>query len=131
YQVAHGIDDRAVRPDRIRKSVGAENTYPTDLDSLDDMQEKLLEVAETVERRLHTMDTSGRTITLKVRYSNFEIASRSITLPYDVQTASEMHRIALSLLPQTEVSFRPVRLLGITVSRLSIAAQESPQLSLD
>jgi DNA polymerase-4 len=89
-----------------------------------------VEVAETVERRLKKINTSGRTVTLKVRYSNFEISSRSLTLAHDVQDARDLLQITTSLLDQTEVNYRPVRLLGISVSNLSIGRELSSQLSL-
>lgn len=130
YQIARGIDEREVKPDRVRKSVGAENTFATDLTSIEDMHLRLEEVADTVERRLKKINTSGRTVTLKVRYSNFEISSRSLTLAHDVQDATDLLQIATSLLDQTEVDHRPVRLLGISVSNLSIGREVSPQLSL-
>lgn len=130
FQIARGIDDREVKPDRVRKSVGAENTFASDLSTIDDMHFRLQEVADTVERRLKKINTAGRTVTLKVRYSNFEICSRSLTLSHDVQNASDLFQIASGLLDQTEVSQRAVRLLGISVSNLSIGREESPQLSL-
>ena len=130
FQIAHGIDEREVKPDRVRKSVGAENTFATDISDIDDMKDRLVEVADTVERRLKRINTAGRTLTLKVRYSNFEICSRSLTLAHDIQSSDEMLDIANALLDQTEVNQRPVRLLGISISNLSIGREESPQLSL-
>lgn len=131
YNIARGIDDRQVNPDRVRKSVGAENTYATDISDIDVMHQKLFEVAETVERRLKRINTSGRTITLKVRYSNFEIATRSITLHSDVDDASILYEHATNLLLSTEVSSRPVRLFGISVSNLSLGRDAPQQLSLE
>ena len=130
YKISQGIDDRKVKADRIRKSVGAENTYATDINDISVMHDKLVEVAETVEKRLKRIETAGRTVTLKVRYSNFEIASRSITMPHDVNSSRELYDLALALLPQTEAGIRPVRLLGITVSNLTLGREESPQLTL-
>lgn len=131
YKIARGIDDRQVNPDRVRKSVGAENTYATDISDIDVMHQKLREVAETVERRLKRIHTSGRTVTLKVRYSNFEIATRSITLHADVYDAHILFEHAIHLLSSTEVAVRPVRLLGISVSNLSLGREEPQQLSLE
>jgi len=131
FQIARGIDEREVSPDRVRKSVGAENTYSTDLSELEDMRAKLQEVADTVERRLKRIPTMGRTVTLKVRYDNFEIATRSVTLPHDVQEATELYETALNLLPLTEAGERKVRLLGISVSNLSLGREEPQQLRLD
>lgn len=131
YNIVRGIDEREVKPDRIRKSVGAENTYETDLDNIDLMNEKLLEVALAVERRLIRIPTAGRTVSLKVRYDNFEIVTRSITLPHHVCESKELYEMASGLLSFTEVSTRKVRLLGISVSNLSIGKPEPTQLKLD
>lgn len=131
FKIARGIDDRQVNPDRVRKSVGAENTYATDISEVDVMHQKLREVAETVERRLKRIHTSGRTVTLKVRYSNFEIATRSITLHSDVDDAHTLYEHAIHLLSSTEAGTRPVRLLGISVSNLSLGRDEPQQLSLE
>jgi len=130
YQIARGVDDREVKSERIRKSVGAENTFASDLTTLNDMHLRLQEVADTVDRRLTKINTAGRTVTLKVRYSNFEIASRSLTLNHDIHKSTELHDIAVSLLAQTEAESRPVRLLGISVSNLTIGRVESSQLTL-
>ena len=130
YKISQGIDEREVKADRIRKSVGAENTYASDINDISVMHDKLMEVAETVERRLQRIETAGRTVTLKVRYGNFEIANRSITMPHDVNTSRELYDLVLALLPQTEAGIRSVRLLGITVSNLTLGREESAQLNL-
>lgn len=131
YNIARGIDEREVKPDRIRKSVGAENTFATDLDDLDLMKDKLSVVAAKVEERLKRIQTAGRTISLKVRYDNFEIVTRSTTLPNNVCDAEELYEIASAMLPLTEAGTRRVRLLGISVSNLDIANTEPAQLQLD
>jgi DNA polymerase-4 len=131
YNIARGIDERVVKPDRVRKSVGAENTYESDLDNIDVMNEKLLDVANTVERRLKRIPTAGRTVSLKVRYDNFEIVTRSITLAHNVCESSELYDIATGLLPLTDAASRKVRLLGISVSNLTIGQTEPSQLKLD
>lgn len=131
HQIARGIDDREVNPERVRKSVGAENTYENDLSDISEMHVKLQEVAETVERRLKRIPTAGRTITLKVRYDNFEIATRSATFAHDVQEAAALYETAVNLLPLTEAGQRKVRLLGISVSNLSLGREDDYQLRLD
>lgn len=131
HRIAHGIDDREVESDHVRKSVGAENTFAENLADLDSMREQLREIADTVSRRLLKIPTAGRTITLKVRYADFEIATRSVTLPNDVNDAETLYETAAAALPQTDAAEREVRLLGITVSNLALGKPErSGQLDL-
>ncbi|KPP99621.1 MAG: DNA polymerase IV [Bacteroidetes bacterium HLUCCA01] len=131
YRIARGVDEREVDANRVRKSVGAENTYAEDLDSLEAMQDKLKEISAKVEERLRRADTAGKTITLKVRYDNFEIATRSMTMADDVREAEVLYATACSLLPLTEAGNRNVRLLGISVSNLDLGREGSRQLKLD
>jgi DNA polymerase-4 len=131
FRIARGIDDREVQNNRVRKSVGAENTYSEDILSLDEIHERLLHIAEKVELRLKRADTAGKTITLKVRYDNFEIATRSTTLPDDVSDAVTLHQTACNLLSLTEAGLRKVRLLGISVSNLDLSRDGVKQLKLE
>lgn len=131
FKIVRGIDDRVVKPDRLRKSVGAENTFAEDIDDIDQICTHLREIAQTVDRRLSRIPTSGKTVTLKVRYDNFEIATRSETIPYDVRESEELYESATRLLPLTEAGNRKVRLLGITVSNLSLGREEDLQLKLE
>ncbi len=125
HKIAHNRDDREVKVDRVRKSVGAEATYAEDLRGSEALATALRDVALRVERRLARAETAGRTITLKVRYADFETATRSITLAHDTAAADELARTAIALLPTTEAELRPVRLLGITVSNLKASDSES------
>ncbi|MCH8494952.1 MAG: DNA polymerase IV, partial [Balneolales bacterium] len=130
YRIAHGIDERDVKPNRIRKSVGAENTYSEDLSDVSDMEMRLREIATKVEHRLERAQTAGKTVTLKVRYDNFEIATRSLTLANDVKDSEVLYQTATSLLPLTEAGARKVRLLGISVSNLNLGRDDIRQLDL-
>lgn len=131
YRIARAIDDREVQSNRVRKSVGAENTYSEDILSLDDIQQNLAVIASKVEERLSRAQTAGKTITLKVRYDNFEIATRSVTLPDDVRDADMLYQAACNLLPLTDAGVRKVRLLGISVSNLSLGRDHVTQLKLE
>lgn len=131
YKIARGIDDREVSPDRVRKSVGAENTFSTDIEDLEEIKSELREISATVERRLKRIQTAGKTVTLKVRYDNFEIATRSETYGKDLQLADELFDAAIRLLPATEAGVRKVRLLGITVSNLNNNNDDEIQLKLE
>lgn len=119
YKAVRGEDDREVRPERERKSVGAEDTFDHDTVDFDFMHTQLHEIAERVSRRLRKTETLGRTVTLKVRYDDFQRITRSITLGHFVDDAKELAELAISLLPQTEAGSRKIRLLGITVSNLN------------
>ncbi len=134
YKIARAQDDRPVNPNRIRKSVGAEKTFEHDLDDFALMKAELAAIARKLKERLDVKNTSGRTITLKVRYSNFQLATRSHTLPYATNDESQILCLAQELLFSTvNLSEQKVRLLGISVSNLDGTDREIPvyeQLSL-
>ena len=125
YNIARGIDPRPVENHHVRKSVGAENTFAENLIDLDSMRTELLSIAETVSRRLKKIPTSGKTITLKVRYADFEIATRSVSLPAMVNDVETLYQTAASALPLTDAGVKEVRLLGISVSNLDLAREEA------
>ncbi|WNJ17608.1 DNA polymerase IV [Pontibacter sp. G13] len=132
YRIVRGLDDRPVKPDRIAKSVGAENTFSQDIQSEAEMVEALSPLAEKVSRRLTTRHTSGKTVTLKIKYHDFTQTTRSHTGKRFIQTAPDILAEARSLLHQPHFPDRPVRLLGVSVSNLD--NQPNPygiQLTLD
>ncbi|MDP5308314.1 DNA polymerase IV [Paracoccus spongiarum] len=116
WNIARGIDQRQVRPDRIRKSVGAENTYFTDLATLDQACEALAPLANKVWRHLDSRELRGRTVTLKVKFADFHQITRARTLPRPVASQAEMLGIARDLAASVLPDPRGVRLLGITLS---------------
>lgn len=118
YNIARGRDDRPVVPNRVRKSIGAEESFADDLIGINAMTEALNLIAESVERRLEKKSTAGRTVTLKVKYSDYQQVTRSKTLTESVSKREELLTISLQLLETTEAASRNVRLLGITVSNL-------------
>src|SRR5258708_701958 len=116
YQLACGKDDRPVEPVRERKSVGKEVTFERDLVDRDRMEEILESLAGQVERRLTELDLRGRTLTLKVKWSNFQLITRSVSRSSGFQEAQMMTPILRTLLSQLGERNRPMRLLGVTVS---------------
>src|SRR5690606_18812983 len=82
YKIVRGIDNREVQPDREIKSVGAEDTFPYDLTEPDEMNAELDKLAHKVQERLQRYDLQGRTITLKIKYSDFKQITRSHSLPH-------------------------------------------------
>lgn len=116
YNIAHGMDDRPVQPNRIRKSIGKETTFTEDTDDVEQMIEILNRLAAKVESLLEKDGRKGLTITLKVKYSDFQCITRSATLTTPVTDAAVIMTHVPRLLDNTEAGTRKVRLLGITVS---------------
>lgn len=132
YRMVRALDDREVRPDRIRKSLGAERTFFEDLTEEADMVENLEKIATTVAERLKSADTAGRTITLKIKYLDFEQTTRSKSFNHFVSEYEEILTVSKSLLNQPEFPPKPVRLLGITLSNLDLEIEAQPhQLTLE
>lgn len=119
HGAARGIDHRAVRNDRPRKSVGAENTFFRDLVSPTELIEALDEIVDTVWPRIEKSESRGRTITLKLRYSDFHTITRAKSFAEPVRDRAQFteagHALLLALCPVD----RPVRLLGLTLSGLA------------
>jgi DNA polymerase IV len=117
-QLAHGIDDRPVEPNRPRKSVGSENTFARDLLDMKDIRRAVDEMARDVAAWLARKAVFGRTVTLKVRYSDFTTLTRSSSAPRATQHGDAIAARALALLEKTDAGRRPVRLLGVSVHNL-------------
>jgi DNA polymerase-4 len=121
-RLAAGRDDRPVVPDAGRKSLGAEETFEQDLVTPAQMRRALLGLSDRVASRLRAQGISGRTLTLKVRFSNFRTVTRSRTLDQECDSATAIHSVAQQLLTAALGSSSPpprVRLLGVSVSRLT------------
>jgi len=118
WEHARGIDARPVRTHRERKSLGKETTFREDLDELSAMERVIEELSADVAASLDRRGIAGCTVTLKVRYDDFTTVTRSETRALPVAEAVELGRIAKGLLRKTAAARRPVRLLGVTVSKL-------------
>jgi DNA polymerase IV len=116
---AMGVDDREVVPEQGMKSVGHEETFETDLRGKDDLERELLVLAVRVGRRLRRYGLRGRTITLKVKFSDFSQITRSHTLAASTDDDREIFDQARGLLIKTEAGRRPVRLLGVSLAKLT------------
>jgi DNA polymerase-4 len=115
YWISRGIDERPVRANRIRKSVGAENTFPQDLADYEALAAELQPLIEKVWRHCETTGARGRTATLKVKFSDFELITRSRSVAL-IDSASDLSSLALELLKQLMPPNKAIRLLGISVS---------------
>lgn len=116
YQICRGVDNRDVVNHRERKSLGSETTFEKDLDSVDEMLKVLSALAIEVMDSLKQKKLKGHTLTLKVKYDNFEQITRSKTLSRAISNVKDMLPVIAVLLSKTEVDTRNVRLLGLTVS---------------
>jgi DNA polymerase-4 len=116
YNIAHGRDDRPVEPNRIRKSIGKETTLPEDIDDQNRMLEILERIAVRLENLLIRHEAKGRTITLKIKYFDFQSVTRSVTIDEPAVHADIIMRHIKPLLAKTEAGEKKVRLLGISIS---------------
>lgn len=136
YGIARGIDERQVRPDRIRKSVGAEDTFAEDIDDLEHATAELKPLAEKVWRYCEAQGISGKTVTVKVKYSDFTQATRSRTGTIPFASVTDVFDTASGLLATVYPFKLSVRLLGVTLSSLTndqtnAATEGKPQLDLN
>ena len=130
YHVVRGVHNSEVKPNRIRKSLAAERTFSENLSSEIFMQEKLERIAEEVSRRLTKSKVAGKTITLKIKYSDFTLQTRSKTLPYFVSDKTLILDTAKDLLYQEKMR-NSVRLLGISLSNLNTGKSTYAKVSVD
>jgi DNA polymerase-4 len=116
YAIARGQDDRAVSPDRERKSSGSETTFGENLVSPADVERGVLAMAEDVWRWCERSGGRGRTVTVKARYADFQTVTRSRTYPAPVANHAELDAAALSLIRTLYPLREGIRLLGVTLS---------------
>lgn len=119
YQVVRGIHNSVVKSHRIPKSVGAERTFNENLSSEIFMLERLEHIAIELEKRLQKNKISGKTITLKIKYSDFTLNTRSKTLPYYIADKHIILETAKELLYQEKME-NSVRLLGLSLTNLNM-----------
>ncbi len=123
YRIVRGIDNRKVKTHRIRKSIGKERTFSEDVDDLGWVHNFLRELAGKVSESMRKKNAAGKTVTIKVRYDDFETITRSTSFSHYIERADDVAETAISLLEQTQVGQRKVRLLGITLSNLNLSEQ--------
>ncbi len=125
YQIVRGIDDRPVQPHHEIKSVGAEDTFQEDLLTLEQMQPELERIAITVQDRLRRYEVKGRTVTLKIKYHDFQLITRSRTIQDSLDDATAIATIATELLRHTPLDGVRVRLLGISISNFGLPSRKN------
>jgi DNA polymerase-4 len=131
YGICRGIDHRPVRADRVRKSVGAETTFARDLTSLDDMSAELAPLVDKVWRYCESSGARARTVTLKVKFADFQIITRSRSSVAPILDRATLASISADLLAAEFPLPKGVRLLGVSLSSLSTdAATDDRQMTL-
>jgi DNA polymerase-4 len=118
-----------VRADRVRKSIGAETTLLEDLTDFEAMCGALIEVAAKVWRHCQAVHMSGKTVTPKVKYADFQTITRSHTLPAAVTGEAELIAVGIDLLARLKPA-KGVRLLGVTLSNLDALGKHQPSAQL-
>ena len=132
YKIVRADDQRPVNPNRIRKSIGAENTFSEDLETLPAMRERILPIAERVFDYMEKTDNYGRTITLKMKTPDFQTISRSKTFVREIRERASFLKACDELLENNWSAAGSVRLLGIAVSNLLMDhTGDGIQLELD
>jgi DNA polymerase-4 len=129
YKIVRGIHNSEVKPNRTTKSVAAEHTFDTNLTSEIFMAERLEQIASELERRLQKHKISGKTITLKIKYSDFTQQTRSKTLPYFVSDKGIIFETVKELLYQERMK-DSVRLLGISLANLNTEIKKTVVVQL-
>ena len=133
YNIVRGIQHSEVQPDRIRKSIAAERTFLKDLSTEDFMLEQLDKIGDELEKRLINSNVKGKTVTVKLKYSDFTTQTRSKTIAEFIHLKRDFFPIVKDLIYQ-EKPKDSVRLLGITLTKLNNEADSksiSAQLKLD
>jgi DNA polymerase IV len=121
WQLAHGIDERRVVPDREAKSISHETTFPVDIEDPEVLRAWVIELAEQVGWRLRRHDLRGRTVQLKIRLADFHTLTRARTLPEATNVTGEIRQTAIELLEDCgTAAHRRIRLLGVGVSGLDV-----------
>lgn len=131
YLNARAIDNRVVEPNRIRKSVGAENTFAVDLANLDELFPELENIAKELMSRIKEDSFLGRTITLKVKYTSFRTITRSHTIFNPITDYQTLWNLSTALAQNIDFSEK-IRLLGLSIKNSDTSSwQEGIQLTLD
>ena len=125
------MDHRPVRSDRERKSVGAEATFSADLDDFNAMVAELQPLVEKVWRYCASASIRGRTVTLKVKFADFSLITRSRSSANPVRDVTELWTVIIELLRALFPLRQPVRLLGVTLSALTGEELAAPRPQLD
>ncbi|MXV43826.1 DNA polymerase IV [Saccharibacter sp. 17.LH.SD] len=130
HDIAHGIDHRPVEPNRPRKSLGTETTFSVDIPTYDKAEPILRQLTEKVWTSSLKHHVSGRTVTVKIRYTDFKTITRAHSLPHFMTEAETFFTISQGILKALSPFPKPIRLLGVTLSGLSLQNDADTQQQL-
>jgi DNA polymerase-4 len=129
YNIARGWDERSVQPDRERKSSGSETTFSEDLTDSVQIEAGVIAMADDVWTWCEKANARGRTVTVKIKWADFQISTRSRSTEMTIQTREKLHQVALDLVRSVFPPPKAVRLVGVTLSNIrSQAVSEAAQL---
>ena len=130
YHIARAIDNRQVEPERARKSVGAENTFSTDISDVQEMMFELEDIAKVLFNRLKKSNSFGKTLTLKVKFHDFRQITRSKTYNSEISDYDVLWRASMDIFNSVDFDNHKVRLLGLSVSNLPSEINPNTPLQL-
>jgi DNA polymerase IV len=130
HDIVRGIDDRPVEPDQERKSIGTELTYEKDLTTGFEIIAELYKLEKELMERLEHSESTGRTVTLKIKFSDFRQITRSRTLQNYIHDFETLHKEVTSIRKSIKLEGAKIRLLGVTISNLETDDCEERQLYL-
>jgi DNA polymerase-4 len=129
FEIARGRDDRAVQPDRERKSSGSERTFPEDLTDPTRIEAGVIAMADEVWGWCEKANSRGRTVTVKIKWANFQITTRSRSIETTIETRDRLREVALELMRSVFPPPRGIRLVGVSLSNFgSQTVRETAEL---
>ena len=133
FKIVRGEDDREVKPDRIRKSVSVEETFRTDITQEKEIVTELTPLCQKLGKRMQKLKALGKTLTLKIKYADFTLQTRSKSLAFHTDSVTQINQVILELLHSPHLPNRPIRLLGVGMSNLKfpVENQVTYQLTID
>jgi DNA polymerase-4 len=123
FNIARGIDNRPVKSTRIRKSLGKETTFAEDVLSVESLLDTLAKLTNVVFASLEKQQLQGRTLTVKVKYTNFQQVTRAYTAEHFL-SKDDIPKLCKQLLAKTEAGSTPVRLVGLSISGFEHEAEK-------
>ena len=120
FEIARGRDDRPVQPDRERKSSGSETTFPEDLIDPVQIEAGVIAMADDVWAWCEKTNCRGRTVTVKIKWANFQISSRSRSIETPIETRDKLHELALELIRTVFPPQKGIRLVGVALSNFRL-----------
>jgi DNA polymerase-4 len=132
FDISRAVDNRVVNPNRIRKSLGAERTFEDDLIENEEILDQTAKITNILIERMERSKAKGKTVTLKLKFNDFEVINRSKTFAHSISEPDEIKQISNDLALKELPAKKGIRLIGVTISNLENTPDKSPkQLTLD